>query len=438
MAKTNTSTKVLHTHEGAPAKHITPYEELRRSVMACLLWEDSFYEEGEDIADRIKTLCQSKRISADQIAGLAVEAREQYRLRHAPLLLVRELARHYNGAFVGRAITKVIQRADELAEFVALYWRDGKQPLAAQVKKGLASAFRKFDEYQLAKYNRDAEVKLRDVLFLCHAKPRDAEQEALWKRLVDGKLKTPDTWEVALSSGADKAETFQRLIAEKRLGYMALLRNIRNMKEAGVPKGVVGRALMEGAKHSKALPFRFIAAAKMVPEWEDVIEAAMLEAMVNMDKLPGKTVIAVDCSGSMAGPLSNRSQMARFDAAAALAMLVREVAEEGVVYAFGTNHKVVPPRRGVALRDALNTAGVGHGTNLRGCIHGIHNKDGDYDRLIVITDEQSITRVPDPTGRAYMVNVANYKHGVGYGKWLHIDGFSEAILNYIQETEAGV
>ncbi len=94
----------------------------------------------------------------------------------------------------------MIQRADELSEFVAIYWAGGRQPLSAQVKKGLAAAFGKFDEYALAKYDRAGAVRLRDVLFLSHARPVDEAQAALWKRLAENELATPDTWEVALSA----------------------------------------------------------------------------------------------------------------------------------------------------------------------------------------------------------------------------------------------
>jgi len=122
---------------------------------------------------------------------------------HAPLLLVREMARHKtHRASVSETLARVIQRADELAEVVAIYWKDGRVPLSGQVKKGLAAAFPKFDEYQLAKYDRGGPIKLPDVLFLCHAKPRDEAQAEVWKKLVSATLTKPDTWEVVLSSGA--------------------------------------------------------------------------------------------------------------------------------------------------------------------------------------------------------------------------------------------
>src|SRR2546423_15464170 len=172
------------THEGQPARNLTPEFQLRRSVLACLLWESQFYEDGIEIAGRIAELVP--KVQAEKVAALAVEAREQMKLRHAPLLIVREMARHTtHRRLVAETLQRVIQRADELAEFVAIYWKDGRVPLSAQVKKGLAGAFSKFDAYALAKYNRPGPIKLRDVLFLCHARPLNDAQAEVWKQLVE-------------------------------------------------------------------------------------------------------------------------------------------------------------------------------------------------------------------------------------------------------------
>jgi len=77
---------------------------------------------------------------------------------------------------------------------------------------------------------------------MSHAKPKDEAQAALWRRLAANELANPDTWEVQLSAGADKKETFERLIREKKLGYIALIRKLRNMEQADVevpdPKGL--------------------------------------------------------------------------------------------------------------------------------------------------------------------------------------------------------
>src|SRR6266498_2905959 len=230
------------THEGAPARHIATELQLRRFVLACLLWESQFYEDGVEIAGRIAELVP--KVASEKVATLAVEARAKMKLRHAPLALVREMARHKtHRAQVSETLARVIQRADELAEFVAIYWKDGRVPLSAQVKKGLAAAFLKFDEYELAKYDRGGPVKLRDVLFLAHAKPRDEAQAEVWKHLVAGELTAPDTWEGALRAGADKREAWERLLREEKLGALALLRNLPNMREVGVNEDLVFAAL---------------------------------------------------------------------------------------------------------------------------------------------------------------------------------------------------
>ena len=420
------------THEGAPARNISPELQLRRSVLACLLWESQFYEDGVEIAGCIAELVP--KVAAEKVAALAVEGRKQMKLRHAPLLLVREMARHKtHRALVSETLAQIIQRADELAEFVAIYWKDGRVPLSGQVKKGLAAAFPKFDEYQLAKYERGGPIKLRDVLFLCHAKPRDQAQADAWKRLVSGSLTTAVTWEVALSSGADKREAWERLLREQKLGALALLRNLRNMREVGVDESLVLSAL-GSMSTARVLPFRFLAAARYAPQWEEALEQAMLKCVAETEKLPGKTIVLVDVSGSMTAPLSRRSEMQRTDAAYGLALLLREIAEKVAVYSFSDNLVEVPARRGFALRDAIDASQRHNSTQLGDAVEKL-NRNEKCDRLIVITDEQSHDSVPSPKGKGYMINVASNPNGVGYGKWTHIDGWSESVIEYIRELE---
>lgn len=341
----------VRTHEGAPTRTITPEQALRRSVLACLLWEDEFYEDGVQIAGRIRELVP--QVEAQKVAELAIEARVAMKLRHVPLLLVREMARHTSHReLVASTLTHIIQRADELAEFMAIYWADGRVPLSGQVKKGLAAAFTKFDEYALAKYDRAGVVRLRDVLFLCHAKPKDVAQAALWKRLVDGQLSTPDTWEVALSGGGDKRDHWERLLAERKLGALALLRNLRNMKDANVSEEAIFIALST-MKMDRILPFRFLAAARYAPQWEEALEKAMYRAVSGREKLSGSTTLLVDVSGSMDATLARRSEMLRMDAACGLAVLLREICESVEIHSFSDKLVRVPARRGFALRDAI-------------------------------------------------------------------------------------
>src|SRR3990167_5445110 len=287
--------------------------------MSCMLWEGSFYEDGQEIGKRISDLVHANK--PEDVAAIAIEARGKMKLRHVPLLLIRELARHKDKSKIKIAdvLSTVIQRADELCEFMAIYWKDKKQPLSGQVKKGLAKAFQKFSAYDLAKYNRNDAVKLKDVLFLSHAKPKDEEQPEVWKKLIAGTLETPDTWEVSLSGGKDKKETWERLITENKLGGLAFLRNLRNMREAGLSKSVISSGL-EKMKVDRILPFRFITAAIHNPQIESSIEPVMMRCLSIQEKLLGKTVLILDVSGSMKKMLSLKSEISRMESAAALAI----------------------------------------------------------------------------------------------------------------------
>lgn len=445
MARLNMTPKFTETtHEGAPAARMNAEQALRRSVLSCLLWEKEFYESGEDIATRITTL--AAEVPSAKLAALAIEARSQFNLRHVPLLLTAALAKR-GGTVVADTIEAVIQRADELSEFLAIYAKaNGVSPnalkpkISNQVRKGLARAFRKFNEYALAKYDRSGAVRLRDALFLCHAKPENDEQAALWKRLVANELTTPDTWEVALSGGADKKETFERLIREGSLGYLALLRNLRNMEQAGCDTFLVRDAILARKGAQRVLPFRYVAAARAAPQFEPAIDQALCEAIAHLPNLPGKTVVLVDVSGSMDAPLSSRSDMKRIDAACALASLINGDVR---MFSFSNQLVEVPPRRGMAGVDALIRSQPHQGTELLGAVAAI-NQQVPYDRLIVITDEQAYgfdrsafaaSNLHAPKGRGYMINVASAKNGVGYGSWVHIDGFSEAVLTFVAEHE---
>jgi 60 kDa SS-A/Ro ribonucleoprotein len=303
----------VRTHEGGSAQTGSVVHQLRRTVTSCLLWESTFYESGEDIATRIHTL--ANKCPANFVAELAVEVRKQHGLRHAPLWLILSLLPRKDilGNAKAEAITNVISRCDELTEIIAMYWasdaHEGKEGVVPNaLKTGVAKAFEKFDEYQFGKYRGEGKsVTLRDAMFLTHPKPSSEEREQLYKRIADDALQTPDTWEVGLSTGGDKKETFTRLLKQEKLGYLATLRNIRNMVEAGVSKGLIKDRLNSSKGRKGVLPFQFISAAIMVPGFEQELDNAMIACLEDMEMFPGKTCILVDTSGSMTSTISDRS-----------------------------------------------------------------------------------------------------------------------------------
>lgn len=437
MAKTNTKPKVAKvtkvTHEKAIAQNINARQELIRSVLACLLWEDSFYESGDSIADRINKLV--KQVGTKDVMDIARIAKHDMKIRHAPLQVTVNAIAKRDGLVTANDVMSVINRPDDMTELLSLYWKaNGKdKPLAAVLKKGLAKAFTTFDKYQLSKYQNKGDIKLRDVMFLTHPKPLEGMEET-YKALANKTLEAPDTWEVNLSAGSNKKETFERLIKEGKLGALALLRNLRNMRESRISSTVIRNALAT-ANYSKILPYQFIAAANHNTDLEDAIESAMFSTLSKFKKFAGRTVILVDNSGSMYGPkISAKSELQRIDAACGLAVLARELCEEAIIYSFSDDPHKIAPRRGFALREAIKKVGSG-GTDIGKAVN--QALSGKPDRIILITDEQSHTPVPTKLScKGYCLNVASYQNGVAYnGNWVNITGFSENIFRYIEEYE---
>jgi 60 kDa SS-A/Ro ribonucleoprotein len=443
-SRTRGGVRPARTYEGALSKRVSPETELRRAVLTSLLWEDSFYESGNETAARIAEAI--KQVSPEKVSALAVEAREKMKLRHMPLWIVRVMAQLEPAyrRYVADTLERVIQRPDELTEFLAIYWKDKKQPLSAQVKKGLARAFAKFNTFQLSRYNRDGAVKLRDVMFLTHPNPNGLNRHEgitdFYTKLANKEaLPTVDTWETELSAGKDKKATFTRLIHEGKLGGLALLRNLRNMQQAGVEEQLIKDAIVN-MRTDRILPFRFITAAQYAPKFETKLEMAMFRCLEGQPKLSGKTALVIDTSPSMWGEnVSAKSELTRIDAACALAILIRELAEDVAVYCFNENGKVheVPDRRGFALRDAIHKTKGGSSFGAQAVVKA--NKDG-YDRVVVLTDgEWHGDPCPAPLAdkAAYYIALHRYKNQVSFGKdWLEIAGWSEAILEFMQVAEA--
>lgn len=432
----NIRSESLKTYEGGPSSPIPPFKQLQRLVSTCLLWEDTFYVDGKIITQQIEEVC--KRVEPDQIVWMAEHVFEKGLLRHIPLfLLVQALKR--GAPNCKNAIQMICNRPDQMTELLALYWKDGRKPIPNQLKRGLALAFRKFDEYQLAKYNRDKAIKLKDVLFLCHPKPIDEKQEDLWKRLINDELKTPDTWEVRLSSGANKKQSFEELLLEGKMGRLAIIRNLRNMSQAGIDKVFVRYNLLK--KSRPILPFQFLAAAKNCPQWEDIIDESMLLSMKDYEPLIGKTLLLVDVSGSMKNALSGKSEMVRMDAACGIAILLKEICKDIDIFSFSEALAHIPPRHGMALRDAIVNSQVHSGTYLGKVLYYLMNNQqalmSSYERIIVITDEQTHDAVPALSiPKQYIINVAPYQNSIlNHGQWHVVNGFSENVIEYIRDYE---
>ncbi len=438
---------------GAFAAKQTDIQALRRITLANLLWEDCAYVDGKKLADEIARLIPL--CNPQDVANLAIECRLVQKLRHTPLYIASEMCKHdAHRAFVGDVLPVIITRADMITDFLAIYWKDGKRPLANQAKRGLAAAFHNFDEYQFAKYDRDSAIKLRDVMFLCHPKANGEAEEELFRKIAERSLAVPDTWEVALSAGADKRATWTRLIETGKIGGLAFLRNMRNMKYAHVDMDVIlsGLAHLRGAM---LLPLDYLKAARYAPEFQTQIEDKMIDSYAHLPKLPGKTLFIVDVSGSMGSTTSSGTNFTRLDQACAMAMLAANQCESFKLVATagddgakkGAHKWIEYPKKGFGLADQIfetrSQIGWG-GIFTRQVLEWSKNKfDGEkFDRIIVFSDSQDCDypdrRTPMPFGKYnYICDVSAHQNGVNYrGKWTaEISGWSEHFITYIAALE---
>ncbi len=419
-----TGEKLTHNYEGAKAFEMTPEMELYTAVVTASL-SNTFYEKGGERMKRITEL--AARVDARFLAQLAVYTREKMHLRSVSMILAVELAKVHKGdSLVQHTASRVIQRADEITELLAYYQlanqREGVKKLnklSKQLQKGIAVAFNKFDEYQFAKYNRQAAVALRDALFLVHPKAKDEAQQAIFNKIVNDTLAVPYTWEVELSrAGQEKfASTearnaafrskWEELISSGKLGYMALLRNLRNILQIGVSTEhirMVGKTLAypEGVRKSKQLPFRFLAAYREVQQVQSSLSGYMMECLekailVSAENITGfdahtRVLIASDVSGSMYSRLSANSSIQCYDIGLVLSMLLRNRSRNVVTGIFGERWMRVNLPESNILSNVAQLRSmegkVGYATNGHLVITDLIDRRQVMDKVLFFTDLQ--------------------------------------------------
>ncbi|KXH80430.1 TROVE domain-containing protein [Chryseobacterium kwangjuense] len=411
-------------YEGAKAFTMSPAEELYSAVVTTGL-SDTSYEKGNDRLQRIQTLI--KKNDPEFVAKLAVYARKDMYLRSIPLVLTAELAKQASGTdLVSRTVDGVVQRADEITELLAYYQSANQRTetkklnkLSKQIQKGLAKSFNKFDEYQFAKYNRKAEVTLKDALFLVHPKAKDENQQAVFNRIVGDTLETPYTWEVELSvlgqtkfaTDAEKKLAFrnkwEELILSNKLGYMATLRNLRNILEAGVSSDAIYKVCSylsseKAVMNSKQLPFRFLAAYRELTAMNSPYLSSVLEALENAVTVSAKNikgfgfetsvVIAADVSGSMQKAVSPKSKILLYDIGLLMSMILQSQCKNVITGMFGDSWKRVPmPKNGILrnVNEFYKREGeVGYSTNGYLVIEDLISKREKTDKVMIFTDTQ--------------------------------------------------
>lgn len=425
MSKYNKSSSEKTTvanYMGGKSFRQTEKEELAFAVVSSFM-EDSYYESGSKRVARIaKLVAELAKDDALFIAKLAIITRREFHMRSAFHVLLGELVKNHRGdSLVSETLSQAVERPDDLLEIAAYV---GK-PLPKQVKKGIANSIHKFDPYQLAKYRGEGkDFSLVDLMNLVHPKPIDEKENKAWRDLIEGRLKSTETWEAKLSSEEgreDKAGTWKDLVLSGKLGYMALLRNLRNIAQECDVKTirVAARTIADPdlVRKSKQLPFRFLSAyealgaksthvafegdADKYQILRDAVEKALTVSCQNLPDLPGRTIILSDNSGSMTGdrgggsPLSAMSNRKTADIANLFATMYWMKAENTFVGVFGD--ELIQPKmdREKSLFDnysIVSRAGGRVGPGTEAGIFAMFDKLIDektkVDRIIIFSDCQ--------------------------------------------------
>ncbi len=443
---------------GGQAFAETPQIELASILLTSQL-EDQFYRSSSQTVARLKSLIAGMADKAF-VARATVYARNEAGMRSASHLVAAELARSVKGEkWTKRFYEKVIRRPDDVLEILACYLATHGRPLPNALKKGLGAALARFDEYQLAKYRRDAaELKLVDAVNLLH--PPHSEP---LRKLMRGELAAPETWEVKLTQAgtiagnaeeaeALKSNAWEALIRSRKLGYFALLRNLRNILEQA-PQAVdealkllVDETLI---RKSLVLPFRYVTAldaleAGNLPRSGEAIEAlndAVDKALANVPKFAGSTLVALDGSGSMSGkPMKIGSLFA--------AVLAKANKVDLMVFSEKAQYISVN-RRGstLAVAKAIASKAPNGGTNFHAVFEQANRA---YDRVVLLSDMQAWMGYAAPTKafetfkRRHAASPKVYSFDLqGYGSLQFperevycLAGFSDKTLEMLQFLES--
>lgn len=444
----------IQNFEGGLAFKLDPKTRLYTRVCTSLFGEDKFYQTGEQHnAEIINDIYEVAKVDPEFILKLAAYARNEMHLRSVPIVLLAEAAAiNECKPFVRKWARFILRRADEPLELIA-YWtsrhgsigdrgeKGGEHAFPNCLKKAVADALNKFDEYEIEKYNRENRVvKMRDALRICHPKPKDNVHNALFNYIITGNLSDKEkilpkliakeaflkltefndeakkliqdgsiTWEVAISKFGNKPEVWDAL----NLPIMAAVRNLRNIILSGASiENVIDKLTNpEIIKKSKLLPFRFYAAylelKKVIGDcWKtlsveqvrkintaiNALETAVKYSVANLPKLYGTTLIACDNSGSMDSSLSRKSIIKYCDIANLFGALATEFCENAIVGVFANIWRVVPLLKSDSIFtkvDTLKKTPVGYSTYAYRIFEWLLNTKNKVDRIILLSDLQA-------------------------------------------------
>lgn len=462
MSKFNMTTTIKTINKsGHVAYAMTDKSKLVAQVMCSFVNESKFYDDNSnEIRETIERVVKTDPAF---IAKLAVFARKEFNMRSVSHVLVAYLAHEVEGKpYTKETVKAVSLRGDDVTEIMACYLSLFGKPIPNALKKGISEVLRGFDEYTLAKYKGEGKaVKMRDLLCLCRPTPKTKAQSEMWHRLLNDELETPVTWETQLSANGNNAKTWEKLIDSGKVGYMALLRNLRNILMANpsnANKVLETIENPENVKRSKQLPFRYLSAYKELNNMAgsrvfDALENAVESSIENMPKLSGTTVIAVDASGSMSGTISGKSNVRCYEIAMLLGLIANKICDNSIFYTFNNSIAKYPVSSRNGILYTTLSARCGGGTDMGLPFAQMIKDNIKADRIIVISDNECnsswfnkpVQTIADEyrykTGNdiwVHAIDLQGYGTQQFYGKKTNIvAGWSEKVFEFIKLAEQG-
>lgn len=463
MSKLNAkNTMKTVNNSGHEAFKMNDKDKLVIQVLTSLFNEDKFY--GDNSKDIVETVKRVIKNDPRFVANLCVYARKEMLLRTMSHVLLGELAKSSMGKpYVRKVINQSVERVDDMTETLYYYINTYGKPIPNSMKMGISDKLLSFDEYQFAKYNRSGSVKLKDLLCLVHPKAKNEEQNDMFKRLLEDKLQTPITWETQLSSRGNTKEVWEELIDNNSLGYMAMLRNLRNIIKSDVSNINKVYEFLSDEKRvlkNKLLPFRYYSAYNTLKNEGigtskifDTLETAIKHSTRNINRLSGKTLISADVSGSMNGFISQKSNVSCAEIAVLMMAIAIYICEETITTTFDTNLYMssLSSQNGI-IANASSIEVHGGGTDISLPIKYLLQHKIFVDRIIILSDNE-INYGYDYVCQRY---VEEYKHKVNPKVWIHaidmqgygtqqfygdraniLAGWNEKILDFIYQVEQG-
>ena len=397
MSKFNqTQTRKTTNKSGHVAYSMTDKENLVTKVLTSFFNENKYY--GDNSNELVELAEKVAKKEPRFVSNLARYVRKEIHLRSVSHVLACIVAHEVNSKiFIKETVYDVVERPDDILEILSCYINMYGKPIPNGLKKALGNSMKRFNAFQISKYNGgNKQVKFKDVLRLTHVKPSNEKEQELFNMIINDTLPVAQRWETELSAHGNNKETWERLIEENKIGYMAGLRNLRNIINAN-PRNIekIYRKLEDRNEvlKSKQLPFRFMSAYREVPKTSsrvlDVLENAIEYSVDNLPRLKGKTVIAIDVSGSMSDRISAKSNVHCCDIASLLGVLASRICDDYIVYTFDTRiRNQTFSKRGGIIETAISLSASGGGTDISLPLKKMINEQIIADRLIILSDNE--------------------------------------------------